>query len=47
MKIKIKDLTLFEKTNGIYFMRDINFHYECDVLAIRDYIPNNIWIQKK
>jgi hypothetical protein len=43
MKIRIYDLNLFEKTNGIYFTRDINFQYEYEVLAIRDYLPNNIW----
>lgn len=43
MKIRINDLNLFEKTNGIYFTRDINFQYEYEVLAIADYFPKTIW----
>jgi hypothetical protein len=43
MKIRIINLNLFEKTNGIYFTRDINFQHEYEVLAIKDYYPNNIW----
>ncbi len=47
MKIKIIDLNLFEKSNGIHFTRDINFQYEYEVLAISDYRPKTIWESSK